>query len=253
MSNDSLPIYTSKLILSSRFYDYSNSFILPVVCAFGLFTSTFNILSSYDYKKDTSHSQSLKFIFINSLIDFAFLVTQFFVFTFRCGALCTFGFDYFPQLYHIQIFLFVGYSLVNSQVLLGIYVSIGRLRLFTARNSSSSQNSRLFIVYLVCLFVAICANLFANSLAYQVVEVGIYQPDNATRPQILFGAVYSPMFETLLMKRIQGVVYFITSPIMYLVYCGLNILVLTKFRQHLRKKRTLVYQSASNNSITFFF
>lgn len=238
MSNESLPIFKSKHELSSPVYDYFNTLFLPATCAFGLLTSVFNLLGSF--RTDTSNSQSLNYIFINSLVDLCFLLTQFFVFVFRCGALCSFSYDYLSQLYHIQIFWLVGYTLVNSQVLFGTYVSIGRLRLFTAR-TEMSKTPRLSIVYLVCVLIAIGPNLFTNSLPFQVVPIGIYQPlDNATDGQILYEVDFTAFFQTPTMEKMLTVVYSIKDPIMYVMYCGVNILVAVRFRKFLSKKQNLV-------------
>ena len=170
MSNNSenFTIYVTLEDLSSRLYDYSNSYFLPITAVFGLLTSSFCLVGSA--RKDTSNSKSLNFIFINSVANFLFLLTQFFVFLFRCGNLCPFSYNYFPQLYQIQIFWFLGYSLVNSQCYFGIYVSTTRYRLFSARKGSPKQN--LFIVYLICAFISLVVNVFSNSLPYQVIVLG---------------------------------------------------------------------------------
>lgn len=238
-----LPIYTSREELSTRFFDFSNTYFLPIVCVFGLLTSALNIVCSYRNPK----SQSLKFIFINSIVDILFLLTQFFVFLFRCGALCSFGNHYFVIVYQIHVFWFLGYTLVNSQVLFAIYVSIDRLRLLTTQKYPT-KNSRLFVVYFVCFFISTCLNVMSNTIAYDVVTVGIYKPDNYTR-EILYGAGFKSHFQKGNYKFIQAVILFISSPTMYLVYCGVNIMVIIKFRKFIKNKSGLIFSSASSKLI----
>lgn len=246
MSNESdLEIYVTKLDLTTRFYDYSNVYFLPIVCLFGLLTSVFSLIGSA--RKGMSKSITLKFIFINSFVDVLFLLTQFFVFLFRCGALCTFGYDYFPQLYEIEIFWFAGYALVNSQVFFGIYVSVGRLRLFARKNATQKQN--MFIAFIFCAFISILVNLLANSIPYKVVEMGIYQPDNITS-QILYSTDYVSYFTIPAMRNLLTVVFIIKDPIMYMFYCVINILVVVRFQQFKAKK--LLLASKINLSKTFF-
>lgn len=253
MSAQELPVYESKEDLSSRQYDYINSYFLPLTCAFGLLTSTCGILGSY--KRDTSSnssSMSSDFILINSLVDFFFLLTQFFVFTFRCGALCTFSYNYFPQFYQLYIFWFIGYSLVNSQALFGIYVSVGRLRLFgtKAQNNTSTSGYQLFIVYLICLFSSLVPNSFTNSIAFRVVEMAVFKPNNASTSQILYGIDFNSYFQNELMQTILLVVITVKDPMLYVVYCGVNVVVIVKFHKFLIKKKRLV--SPSNLSKTIF-
>src|SRR5579883_2357715 len=114
INNSLLPIYYSKENFSSRFYDYSNVFFLPMVCFFGMISSILCIVGSL--KKDDSKTQTFTFMLINSIVDFLFLLSQFFIFSFRCGVLCSFGYSYMTTFYKIEFFWFGGYALVNSQV-----------------------------------------------------------------------------------------------------------------------------------------
>lgn len=238
MSNNSnLTIYTSLDGLSTRLYDYSNSFLLPSICAFGLFTSSCCLLGSFH--KDTSSSKSLNFILIYSLVDFFFLLSQFFVFLFRCGVLCSFGHDFFPQLYQIEIFWLMGYTLVNSQCLFGIYIAITRFRLFKTRKGGSF-NPNLFVVYALCAIVAFCANLFIFSLPRRVVPMSIYQPNNASIGRVLYTTIVLPAYETKIMQQITTVVIVVKDPAMYVIYCAVNVMVIYRYQRFMTKKQTLV-------------
>lgn len=251
MSNDSesdLPIFESLEDLSTRLYDYSNAYFLPLTCVFGLITSSFCVLGSF--RKDTTSSKSLNFILIYSLVDFLFLLSQFFVFTFRCGALCSFSYDYFPQFYQIQIFWLVGYTFVNSQCLFGIYISITRFRLFTTRKGSTNPN--LFIIYALCAVVALCANLFVNSLPYHVVPMGIYQPNNMTTGRILYTTDFVAWSQTEVMQQLITVVIVVKDPVLYVIYCAINVLIIVRFRRFITKKQALVMPTIYSRKIFIF-
>lgn len=244
---DELPIFESKEELSSPQSDSINSFFLPLTCAFGLLTSTCGLIGSYKKDLSSSNSVSSDFIFINSLVDFFFLLSQFFVFLFRCGALCTFSYEYFSQIYQLHIFWFVGYTLVNSQVIFGIYVAVGRLSLFgAAKKTHSTTNSKqMFIGYLVCLLASIGPNLFTNSIAFRVIEMGIFKPPSLNNSQnntgqILFGIDFNSYFKNELMQNILVVVLTLKDPMLYVAYCGLNLVIIIKFRRFLLKKKRLV-------------
>lgn len=235
MNNNSLPIYYSKDGLSSRFYDYSNTYYLPTVCFLGMITCTLCILGSFE--KDNTKSQTLTFILINSCIDLLFLITQFFVFTFRCGTLCPFGYSYLSTLYEIEVFWFLGYALTNSQVLLGIYVSYDRLRMFS--NVVNQNKFSLYLVYAICAVLALSVNSFTFSVAYTVQEVGLYI-SNTNTTDILYQAGFRQNFQTPLMQAILTTCMLIKDSLMYLIFCFVNILVLIKFRKFSKKKQALI-------------
>lgn len=124
MSRRNLTIYYSKEELSERIYDYSNVYLLPSICLFGMATSGLSIIVSF---KKSLNENILKYIFINSLADFSFLLTQFFLLIIRCGTLCPYGYSYWANIYEIYVYWFLGYTIICFKVLVDISVSIERL------------------------------------------------------------------------------------------------------------------------------
>lgn len=245
--NDSLPIYYSLDVLSSRLYDYSNSYFLPVLSFLGIITSSLSIIGSL--KKDESNTQTLTFIFINSVIDLLFLLTQFFVFLFRCGALCPFSYSYMTNLYKIEIFLFLGYVFVNTQAYLGIYVSYGRLKIFSGK--VNEKQTSLYFVCAICALIALGFNIFNYVLPYHVVEVGIYMFD-ANTSEIIYETGYKEAFQTPLMQSLLTTSFLIKDVSGYLIFCFINIVVVIRFRQFSEKKRSLVNTKSITGKYCYF-
>ena len=146
MNISSLPVYYSKEEFTPRFVDYSNVYLLPPICAFGIATNILCIIVSS--KRDESNAKSLDYILLNSIIDVIFLLIQFFLFIIRCGALCPYGYTYGAKFYEAYIYLFIGYVLVTSQVLLSMYIAWDRLNMFSGKLSSQKPKLNLYKVYL---------------------------------------------------------------------------------------------------------
>ena len=138
MNISNFPIYYSKENLTVRFADYSNVILMPTICYIGVLGSLLSLIVTF--KRDESNAKTLDFIFLNSSIDFIFLLTQSFLVVFRCGVLCPYGYKYASKFYEIYIFLYFGYILITSQVFLNIYVSYDRLKMFSAKLNNQKKS-----------------------------------------------------------------------------------------------------------------
>jgi hypothetical protein len=243
VGND-LAIFTTKSNLTTRFADYSNVYLLPSICLFGMLTSLASLAASF--KHDETNVKMMTFIFLNSLIDFAFLFIEFWLVLIRCGTLCPYGYTYFAKFFEIYIYLYVGYILVNSQVFLGIYVSIERLRLFSATAASSKKPPSLYVIYIPCLLLATILNAPPYLISKEVVKLGIYMPQdideqiNATFYDILYIRAVRPQFQTDSMQIFLTVVGAFKDPFVFLVFCLINIQLGIKFQKYLNKRKLLL-------------
>lgn len=249
--NSSLPVFSSKEYLSIRLKDYFNTIVYPSICAFGMLTSIACLIASH--KKIEPNNKFLNYIFIISLADLVFFITQFFSVLIRCGVLCPFGYDYFSKLYEIQVFWFVAYSLVNSQAFLSIFIAYDRLRVF-ATNRREQKFVNPFQIYACCLVIAALFNLLPYALSKNVVAFGIYQPQTNGEPvRVLYQIGVKDAFNTPLMLNVTTICLAIKDPFMYVVVCFLNILVCIRFRSFMHKKKSLLRESTSLFVCLFFF
>lgn len=248
MNNSSLPIVDSKVNLSSRFFDYSNVYFLPITCSFGLLTSILCLLASY--KKDASNANLMTYIFINSTIDFLFVLTQLFSFIIRCGILCPYGYAYLSKQYEIYIFWFVGYSLINMQVFFNTFVAYNRLKAFSSK--SIQQTSNFYRPLILFALIAIVLNTISYPLDYDAKAFAIYMPNPYTT-ELLYQSSFRDEFQTTALQDIIFVCLALKDPFMYLFFCFLNLLVVLRYRKYVKNRRYLVKNTRSSKYIFFLY
>lgn len=238
--NFSLPIYFSKENLTTRFVDYSNTVFLPSICFFGMLTSIGCIVASF--KKDESQANIINFIFINSLIDFFFLLAHFFVLIIRCGSLCPYSYSYFSKFYQIYVFWFASYSLLNSQVLFSIYIAYDRLQAFSAR--IDRKNIKIYRVFGICVVIGTLLNILPYAISKEVVLMGVYVSNNGDI-EYLYDKNVRSAFSSQLMNNLITALLTFSNPVLFMVFVIINILVLIRFRYYLNKKKSLTYQRST--------
>lgn len=234
--NKSLTLISFKESLTSRLIDYSNVYFLPVICLFGILTSICCLIVSG--KKDTTkirNASNLKFITVNSLMDFIYLLTQFFIFIIRCGALCPFSYTYTATFYQTYVFWFLGYTVINAQVLFGIFMAYDRLRMLTKRRKSTKF---IYSVSVVCIVISVFLNVLPYIVFRKIDVYVVYQSQNTT--EFLYHSVIAKNFQTSFFEAVQTVILTIKDPFLFLVFCFVNSLVCLKFKQHMNKKMTLL-------------
>jgi hypothetical protein len=251
-----ISIYTNKASLTTRYADYSNVYVLPSICLFGILTSIAALAASF--KHDESNVSIMTFIFLNSFIDVAFLFIEFWLVIIRCGTLCPFAYTYWAKFYEIYIYLFVGYILVDSQVILGIYVTVERLQMFSGKLSQTNKPS-LYVIYIPCLIVAAILNAPPYAIAREVVQLGVYMPhgnvssssfmmNNTSDYEFLYARKTRPQFQTELWQVLLTVFVFFKHPFLFLVFCFINIWLWIKFQKYLNKRKSLIKTNQSMHS-----
>ena len=236
MNTSSLPVYYSKEGLTPRFADYSNVYVLPPICAFGIATNILCIIVSA--KRDESNAKSLDYILLNSLIDFFFLLIQFFLFIIRCGALCPYGYTYGAKFYEVYIYLYIGYVLVTSQVLLSMYIAWDRLKMFSGKLSAQKPKLNLYIVYII-FFIIGCISNTPQYLIYEIISpYGIYYPNvNSTWYEIIYIRTTRDIFRSKIAEWLLTACAAVNSPILFIILFLLNIWLCVKFRVFMKSRK----------------
>lgn len=244
--NSTLPVFYSKENLTSRFADYSNVYVLPPVCVFGVVTNLICILVSS--RRNITSPNIVDYILINSCIDCSFLLIESFLFIIRCGSLCPYGFTYAAKFYEIYIFLYVGYVLVTSQMLLNIYVSWDRLRIFSGKLSSQQKRLKIYQVYVIFVLISVIANAFPYLVAKEVVPIGIYAlKPNSTSFEILYARGFRQKLDEPIYKDLAIANVTIKDPFMFTLLCFVSTLVCFKFNQYLKNRKRILKKRVSSN------
>ena len=243
MNTSSLPIYYSKEDLTTRTADYSNVYLLPSICGFGIITSLICIIVSA--KKDETNAKSLDYILINSIIDFLFVLIEFSLVIIRCGVLCPYGNTYGAKFFEIYIYLYAGYVLCTSQLFLSIYIAYDRLSMFSAKAANKKQIS-LYRVYIVCFLIGVVLNFGPYLISREIIEKGIFIPNpNSTYYEILYVKAFKPEFQTPIANSLLTANLFIKDIGFFFVLCALNIWLCIKFRAYLHSRKSLVKKTTT--------
>ena len=246
MNISSLPVYYSKERLTPRFADYSNVYVLPPICAFGIATNILCIIVSA--KRDESNAKSLDYILLNSIIDVVFLLIQLFLFIIRCGALCPYGYTYGAKFYEIYIYLYIGYVLITSQVLLSMYIAWDRLNMFSGKLSKQKPKLNLFMVYIIFFIIGGILNTPQIILPKIIIPLGIFKSnENSTTYEIIWIRSTKSEYETELAQWLLASLSLINYPLLYSLLFLLNIWVCLKFRLYLKSRQQLLKYATSSN------
>ena len=252
MNISSLPVYYSKVGLTPRYADYSNVYVLPPICAFGIATNILCIIVSA--KRDESNAKSLDYILLNSVIDVVFLLIEFFLFIIRCGALCPYGYTYGAKFYEAYIYLFIGYVLVTSQVLLSMYIAWDRLKMFSGKLTAKKPKLNLYLVYILFFIIGGILNMPKLVLSKKIIPLGIYiSTENSTSYEIMWTRSTKSEFRTPLVQWLLTAISIINYPLLFGSLFLLNIWVCVKFRMYLNSRQQLLKYATSCNLYLHLF
>ena len=250
MNISSLPIYYSKEGLTPRYADYSNVYVLPPICAFGIATNILSIIVSA--KRNETNAKSLDYILLNSIIDVVFLLIQFFLFIIRCGVLCLYGYTYGAKFYEVYIYLYIGYVLITSQILLSIYIAWDRLKMFSGKLSAQKPKLNLYIVYIIFFIIGCISNMPKLTLSKIIIPFGIFMSnENSTTYEIMWTRKSKSEYRTELAQWLITSLAIINYPLLYGLLFILNIWVCFKFRLYLNSRQQLLKYATSSNLSLF--
>lgn len=151
----------SDIILSNS-TDLIYTFIVPLISAFGICTNLTNIVvfSSKNLKDVT-----FKYLRINALCNFIYLLICFFLFVARCGVYCDYGKTYFTQLYMLVLYNYTKgvFALLSNCIL--ITVGLYRFLIVTNKNNELFKRYKAILSYLFLFSVIFYSpNLFSREI-----------------------------------------------------------------------------------------
>lgn len=234
--------YDSTESFSHRWYDYSNMFLLPAICVFGILTSALNLF----ILAKTGITENIHlYMLIGAVSDFSYLVTQVLIAWFRCGQLCPYSYSYWSKVYELYVYLYLGYVIVTFSALVDISVSIDRILLFSSNHNILSR--RRFAVRCVILFITAAALVLPDyALAREIVPKGILiQPvsgiDNST--SYAYSIIYSKaMKKSWLVPSLQislTVLSLAKGPILIGTVLIMCVILVLKLRNHQKRKNKI--------------
>jgi hypothetical protein len=226
--------FVAKENLTDLFTDYSNVYLLPSLSAFGMLTNAVNIVVTWRVHV-SDHIQS--YILVNSMLDFLFLLTQFFVVIVRCGTLCAWGYTYLAKLYDLYVYLFLCYIILTFQALFNLLMTVERLLLFSNKLSKGCGKIKAILLMFTFLTLAVILNAPSFLFSRYIKEIGVSKWNNQTVYQIIVKDEYKSGF---LMSLLIAFIL-VKNPLLYILTGLINLLVALKFRKFIRKKHQLIH------------
>lgn len=235
-NSTNLKIYDSLNELTKRMSDFSNVYILPAICLFGIASNSIIILIS---ARLIRQHRIFSHVLITALSDLLFLVSQLPLFLIRCGILCPYGYSQWAKSYELYVFWFVGYSIVTFQFFLNISVSLERLILFfkVDLNSSRKVFQHFYLKCVGFLIAAIVLNTPGYILSMNVTPLGILNQSNST--VLLYVKQVKNEYKTQSLQLLLTIIAVLKEPLLIVLLCLIDLFVLVKFKQHIKLKAKL--------------
>jgi hypothetical protein len=250
MNATSVPIFYSIESLSTRLLDYSNVYLMPAICLFGIFTNLVNILVTYRSTNVQRNDHIITYILINSILDLVMFSTQIFTIVIRCGTLCPYGYTFAAKVYEIVFYSFVRSFLVTAQAMFILHMTVENLKLFykNSRNScltvAMNYHDRVNLKYLMAgVFVgSAMINSLSNIIPREVGAYGVYWT-NRTNEQLLYERRYkSEWRSSSLLQALLTLIFVIRIPLLYTLIGVGNGFVAVKFHRFLKNKQKMAKQ-----------
>lgn len=244
-----IKFYYSKRELSNIVTDYVNVFWLPFICVFGMVTNFFNILVALN---KSFLQNPFKVILVDSIGDFSFLLIQSFLFVIRCGSLCPWGYTYTAKFYEVYIYLLIGYIIVAFRVIVDLSVSCNRLLILF---NVQIKEINFYLQLIIFMSISILLNVPIFGISREIVVKGHYFPNrNSSYYEILYDKDVREAFKVRWAEILLSCISFVKDPLLFISFCGINILIAIKFKKHMNKKKTmtLVNMVKTSKKILFF-
>jgi hypothetical protein len=204
-------------------------------------------------------------MFIISICDMSFLMTQIWLVIIRCGSLCPYGYTYGSKFFEVYIYLFVGYVIITLAVMVDICVSIERLRSFDVKSKTKNGNAnytrQFLLTCLGLLIISIGLNIPLYAASRNVVPLGylitsdvpklndtIIEKMNMTqlisidpdiRYEILFQKEIEPSWFVPSLQVLITVFTMIKGPVFFFVLAVVNVMVSIRFKAYRKKKKKI--------------
>ena len=245
--NTTLPVFFSKESLTLRIADYSNVYLLPVICVFGILTSILSIIVLAKINK--FNENVYLYMMIDSVANLIFLLTQVPIAVLRCGILCPYAYTYGAKVFELYIYLYVGYVVVTFSALVDISVSIDRFLSFNVKRKAKLSRTHFFVRCLALFLFSAIAQIPLFCLSRAIQPVGLLVSiDQATNQTVLSETLYRYFYRVeWLNPTLQvflTILLMIKGPALIFLVLVTNIFVAVKFKKHLENKKKV---TASKN------
>ena len=213
------------------------TFIIPVICIFGICTNIVNIIV---FSSKELSDITYKYLRANAFANAFYLTNCFFIFMARCGIYCEFDTTFYSAFY---LYLFYNYLKGIAAIFtisIQIIVSILRLMIVTNKKFCILPGFSVMIILLI-IFSAIfySPNLFTQ----QIVETKVLVSSNGTNGTSVYSYSYSTgnnsLGNSLLGKWLVIAVTIFRGFISLTIILSIDIFTSFKLKKHFTKKKAI--------------
>ena len=214
------------------------TFIIPVICAFGISTNIVNIIV---FSNKELSDITYKYLRANAFSNAFYLTNCFFIFMARCGIYCQFDKTFYTALYKYLFYDYLKGIAALFSITIQVIVSILRLMTVTNKKFCTLPPLKVTIVLLI-VFSAIFYS--PNLITQQIVETKVLMSSsNVTNRTSLYSSSYSTsnnsLGNSLLGKWLIIVATIIRGFISLATILTIDIITSLKLKKHLNKKQAI--------------
>jgi hypothetical protein len=164
-------------IILSNFIDLSITFIVPVLCTYGIISNIINIII---FSKKSMNDIIFKYYKINAISNICYLSIVFFLFVARCGIYCQLSKTYPAQLYLYVFYTYIKGIFAILSICVQITISLNRLLIVCNKKIDLLKNKLTTIIISMLIFSAVFYSPILFTKTIQTTAKNISSNNNNT-------------------------------------------------------------------------
>jgi len=237
-NNSSIAVNPTSVSGTLMFPIIWNTFIIPIICVFGMVT---NGMCIYIFLQLKLKGDLFKYMFASSCLCFVYLFLCFFSFSFRCTSICSISSTYATRLYHYYIFLYATSILAISKAFIEVIICLERY--LAMKNMFLKQKISyklvLLIIFIFSIFIYTPV-LLENQIAAA--------PSSNNSSGVSYIVKKSDLGQTTELKALVITTFCVRGPVILFALLLIDVLAMIEFKQILKRKQNLTSPITTNYS-----
>ncbi len=224
-TNSSLKNVSAPLDTPHLFISIINTFIIPVICGFGMITNSICILVFVKLKLKYS---LFKYMLVTSTYNFFYLFLCSFSFSFRCSYFCSFESTWIARVYQVYIYLYFTSVLAISNSIFELVIYIKRY--MSMRNLKIGKKVP---IQWIILAVTI------SSLVFYLPVLFVFTFEKDSLKNSSYNFVKTEFSKTIISRALIILITTIRGPVILVFIFIINILTIIEFKRLVDRKSRL--------------
>lgn len=230
-----IQVFNNRPLLTNKFTDYSNIFLLPSISLFGIITNFLSICISNKLNKKKLINL---FIFVDSILNFLLCLLSIFLPFIRCGSLCPFGYTYAAKVYELYFFSYLKHCFLLLSQVLQFIMSLNRLLAFS-KKKHFQISARSFKIAIPIIF---SVSLAAQSVFYlsnrRIKKFGLLKKSENSEHEYLYRVELKELDVSV--KFVFFIINLLDSTVFYLIIFITDMVIILLFRKFDAKKQRIM-------------